>query len=863
MWNGPPTIYSSSLPVATPLASRFSDEQLLPAHSVVPPSIENVTDFHHFSFFDLNKSEHTDLSGKKSIHNPPIPTNPPPPLPRHETFDEPVLFEDDQQLFDYLAQPHGFIHEIETKFKTPIRQILFQLTRPESRSGIGFAQRLHIALPIWRDIFHAPRTILDGIAYGFKLPWNCPREELPRIPPCHINYPANQVLLGKTLINRLLSLDIVGEQSEPGWINLIPFFIPKEGGGPDEFRFLVNGSPVSPYLDDLPFSLDQLFDFLKLCIKGDFLFHLDMVDAYYLVGVHPIDYTFLVFPFPNGKGGWRYIYFKRLPQGIKCSGAIFNSTMIVPDKFFKQQTSLPHFSYLDDKGAVVGHASDSLLTINRNIAYFCGVYAMAGGLLSWRKTRAYARTSDKILGHVVYTLPEIAAQITSSRWHKLQAVTEHLLSTPKPSFRAAGRLGGSGQSSILAIPDARIHLRYTYNFTTHALLLGWDGCGVPDSCVISEWLWWKALLASPPQRRILNFNIPIFPPVDWQGFTDASCRGKGGTLEDDDFITEEQYQFALRMHAVCKGKFGFNLQERQRTKGVTLCTAHNLLPSQYNKSSTLRELLAILHLLRTFIVELAGLSIRLFVDNAAVVAILKNGSNKLDCQEVALQINSILSSNNISMQTFWVPRSCNTEADFLSNYLDLSDYILMPETFSRISAQFRVRCTVDLFANNENRQFTCQHFVSELFQPNCSEVDALSFDWSSLFNFCYAFPPVNILVDALLRLLRMGPITVILIVSLWRNHDHMSILFPDGRHFRPEVQAFALLERGVDIQLGPVGRPRFLQEPLQGHRYQFAAILWDTRCEAPHPPPISHFRHRFCLSRHYNEPCPECSTATQ
>ena len=152
------------------------------------------------------------------------------------------------------------------------------------------------------------------------------------------------------------------------------------------------------------------------------------------------------------------------------------------------------------------------------------------------------------------------------------------------------------------------------------------------------------------------------------------------------------------------------------------------------------------------------------------------------------------------------------------------------------------------------------------FPAHEQRVTLMSSAWPRDNNFsqmCYAFPPVNDVAQALLLAQRISSqpnkhFQLALITPLWRSHTSFHLLCPDSRHFRPEIKAYLLLERGADILPGPVGRPDFLTAPHTGHRLCFAAVLWDTRPISDSRPPISSFRHRFCMARHYNETCDAC-----
>ncbi len=134
---------------------------------------------------------------------------------------------------------------------------------------------------------------------------------------------------------------------------------------------------------------------------------------------------------------------------------------------------------------------------------------------------------------------------------------------------------------------------------------------------------------------------------------------------------------------------------------------------------------------------------------------------------------------------------------------------------------------------------------------------------TELYRSALLFPPVSKWVPTILLLEKQHNFQAILIVPLWRNHRHIPLLLPDGRHFRREIVAYQRLTRLTDIQRGPLGHPGFLSEPLTGHKYMFMALLWRSKdwCDTSPPsrPPVSSFPHRFCLTRHYGKPCLDCN----
>ena len=841
-----------------------SPNGLLTAIDEHPVLFSSVDDHQPFSFYKFKNAHHIELQPRPR----PVPIHPPalglfrPPV--HEVFDGQTLFDSDQSLFDYLTRPDGVATIIQARYAKQhfsVHELLYTLLCTDYRTGANFARRLIVTHSVWEHIFHAPTRILEGNQHGHLLPWNVPLSELPSIPPRFATYTEIQLRIGWDIIDRLIALDVLGERDTPGKINLFPFFIPKDG--PEQFRFLVDGSPISPFLDDRPFHLDQLNDFLKFLQPGDLLCHLDMADAYSLIGIHELHHACLVFPFPDRNGRTRFLFFKRAPQGIKPSGELFNATFTIPDAFIRRELNLPLISYLDDKGFVAGRKDTPTEEVNFNLAFIFAIYVLAGGIISWTKSRAYGRTTDKLLGHVLYTLPCVASQVAAKRWHTMRSLLKFLLDADSATCRDSSKFGGTAQSCDLSLPfPPKLHLRFLYNFCKRALQSGWDTPFTYNQEERLELIWWEDLLQGPAPIVPFQKSIPLFLDSTWQGFVDASRTGLGGVLGAP-WVSEPVYAAALLdKQRTGTGAFGWRPPTERGGNSPDLHTACNLSPLLYDTSSTFRELLGVLHWLRTFQPQLRDTSVRLFTDNAAVPKILLCGSNKLPCQRLAIRINHEALQSNTNLTTCWLPRKYNPDADDLSKYLSPFDYYLTAESFSRVTTMFAVRPSVDLFATESDRQPTCPNYISEHFQPGCFAVNALEIDWSMHFVVSYGYPPVHLAADAILHMQRMPELTCVLIVALWRNHDFIPLLFPDGRHFRPEIKAYALLERGVDILPGPVGRPHFLEQPYQGHRYLFAAVLWDTRpastTSTARLPPRSHYPHRFCLNRHYNLPCNIC-----
>lgn len=126
-------------------------------------------------------------------------------------------------------------------------------------------------------------------------------------------------------------------------------------------------------------------------------------------------------------------------------------------------------------------------------------------------------------------------------------------------------------------------------------------------------------------------------------------------------------------------------------------------------SSTWRELEAINRILKT----IARASIRWFTDNKKVCTILYNGSNIHMSQSAAIQIAERIRKNKVHINTKWIPRKYNSQADYSSEKLDSDDSIINAHVFLDLKKCGPI--TMDRFATDCNAK--CIRFNSRWWCP--------------------------------------------------------------------------------------------------------------------------------------------------
>jgi hypothetical protein len=100
----------------------------------------------------------------------------------------------------------------------------------------------------------------------------------------------------------------------------------------------------------------------------------------------------------------------------------------------------------------------------------------------------------------------------------------------------------------------------------------------------------------------------------------------------------------------------------------------------------------------------------------------------------------------------WVPRDLLGTADALSRDPDASDWGINPSLYNQICKRFHARPDVDLFGFESNP--TAPVFVSRLYTPGCSAVDAFRLDWREICQgrLAWVFPPMRAISVVLSRL---------------------------------------------------------------------------------------------------------------
>ena len=159
-----------------------------------------------------------------------------------------------------------------------------------------------------------------------------------------------------------------------------------------------------------------------------------------------------------------------------------------------------------------------------------------------------------------------------------------------------------------------------------------------------------------------------------------------------------------------------------------------------------KEMLAILYAIRSFLDKIQGQHIRILCDNTTAVSVInKMGSTRSDiCNSMAKDIWDFCRENDIFITCSYIPGKENVVADQASRKeYKQGEWMLNKSLFQKAVQHFDFQPDIDCFATRINSQLPT--YVSRYPDPFATQVDAFSFNWSKYKP--YLFPPFSQVPD--------------------------------------------------------------------------------------------------------------------
>ena len=596
--------------------------------------------------------------------------------------------------------------------------------------------RLKERILFWKEVLEAPEAVLRTIESGYVLPLKS--EPTPLVQGNQQSALANTEFV-KTSLSELLTNWCVRPVAEVPYI-CSPISVVESGSG--KKRLVVNLRHLNKFLWKQKFKYEDLRIVMLLFERGDYLFSFDLKSGYHHVDIAVVHQKYLGFAW----GGCYYV-FTVLPFGLSTACYMFTKLLRPLVRYWRGQ-GIRIVVYLDDGlGAATGKTEAA--NISKIVQ---STLEQAGFVLNREKSVWQPTQRLQWLGFVIdMTLGQIEVpQAKISGLLDLLGKTAHATHV---SARQLASIVGKIISMGLAVgPVSRLMTRSLY-----ALLesrIAWCGLLALPEEARKELEFWSTNLADYKAQPIWHS-----PSAVRVVYSDASDTGYGG------YVVEHG-------HYTAHGQW----------------TAPEAV-----LSSTWRELTAVWRVLQSLASELSSNRVRWFSDNQNVVRILQVGSRRPQLQEVAMKIFSLTIHCQIRLEPEWVPREQNEQADYLSRIIDLNDWLLNPEIFAQLDAQWGPH-TIDRFASYENSQLP--RFNSCCWNPGSEAVDAFTTDWSGENN--WWCPPIA-LIPRVIRHAQTCSACGTLIVPCWLSAPFWPLLCPANNQFAPFVAQVIELpqERGL------------------------------------------------------------------
>ena len=551
--------------------------------------------------------------------------------------------------------------------------------------------RLAKHISFWRDTLQASPFILDTIQSGYVMPL---QEEPTRFSrPNQASALRNADFVSQAIDELLLDGRVREVQVQPHVCSPLSIVVSPSG----KKRLVLNLRHVNKFLCKQKFKYEDLRVAMLLFEKGDNMFTFDLKSGYHHVDICPAQCKYLGFSWERS-GVERYYVFTVLPFGLATACYIFTKLLRPLVKWWHGR-GVKIVVYLDDGiGAARGRknaeiASRLVRETLEKAGFVIRIEKSNWGPLSTARWLGFMLDLEK---GCVMVLPEKIAALKDSM--------ASVATAGQVQARHLASITGTLLSMSLGIgPVSRLMTRAMY------------------ALIESRVSWCEQLSVTREVKYELEFwmsglekfkSQPIWhsPSAVRVVYSDASDSGYGGYIvEHGPYAAQGQWT-----------------------------------PEQASRSSTWRELRAVVMVLDSLGHRLSNSRVRWFTDNQNVARILEVGSRKFDLQCEVVNVFNLMLKYQIRIEPSWIPREQNEYADYLSRIVDYDDWQLNPMIFSSLDSMFGPH-TVDRFVNSHNTHLW--RFNSRFWNPGSEAVNGFTVNWAGKNN--WLCPPVCLIPSVL------------------------------------------------------------------------------------------------------------------
>ena len=487
-------------------------------------------------------------------------------------------------------------------------------------------------------------------------------------------------------------------------------------GKPDgSLRIILNLKELNQSVEYLHFKMDSIKVVLSHVTKGCFMASLDLKQAYHSVKIHEQYQKYLKFQWDND-----LYQFTCYPNGLASCPRKFTKLMKVPLSTLREQGHLV-IGYLDDfffKAKNKARCRESIIAAIK-------LLQRLGFTIHSEKSELDPVTRIIFLGFIIDSI-SMTVTLTDEKKEKLLKLINETLAKGSVKIRQVASLIGKMVSSCpgsLYGPLYYRNIEHDKNIFLKRNRGNYEKLMQLSDESKKEILWWK--------ENIHTMNAPIeWPPITQEISTDASGKnGWGasmlGTVPIGGMWTSDQLDIHINV----------------------------------------KEMLAILYALRSFVDNLEGQHVRVLCDNTTAVFVLnKMGTTKSkECNDLAKSIWEFCRENSMFITCSHIAGKENVVADLASRReYKQAEWMLNKEIFQHAVRHFGFSPDIDCFATRANAQL--DKYVSRQCDPFATHIDAFSLNWG-YFN-AYLFPPFS-LINRVLQKIRIDKATALCVFPRW------------------------------------------------------------------------------------------------
>ena len=600
---------------------------------------------------------------------------------------------------------------------------------------VSVAGRIHQHKDFWHNELEASGLVLGIIDEGYKLPFkkDCP--------PFFAKNNLSARQHRKFATEAILKLVKAGCAQEvpniPYCCN--PLTVADKDG---KLRLVLDLRHVNLYLTIRKFRYENLKTLQAIFKQGFYFATFDLKNGYHHVSINPEYHRYLGFQW-EFEGKTRWFVFVVMPFGLATAAYAFTK-LVRPFVKKWREGGMRSIVYLDD--GIFGSAQysktlEDCRTVRRDLT-------AAGWYINEEKSNLVPHQEGRWLGFTIDTVHHMF-WVPGDKIKKVLTRMEHTLWSERTTPRNVAKIAGQIISMEPAIgPLTSLMTRRMYKFVDNGEY--WDEPKKLTSEARREIMFWSESIVAHNGYRIKPKHA-----ITKVVYSDASNDGYGG------------YIVSKLDKPIAQGSFN----EKQK-----------------EKSSTHREVFAVLHVLESLKKKLQGETILWHSDNINVAKIITKGSKKPDMQDIAMAIFSLCIKYNITIIPRWIPREENMEADAISKLHDTDNWGIDWESFNYIQECFGT-FTIDRFADERNKK--TGRFNSRFHTPGAEAANAFSVSWQGDFN--WWSPPISLVGDTLEHA-RICKAKGVLLVPLWKSAYYFCLLTDDGKRFHPFIKSFLLLD---------------------------------------------------------------------